>query len=271
MNSSADYPLGYTDAEHERLISQAARMAPITERLFREAGIGLRQRVLDIGSGVGDVALLAAKLVGSAGEVVGVERDAKSIARARVRAAEVGARNISFIHAEVSDVPAGDPFDAVVGRFILMFLPDPAAVLRSLSRLVRPGGILVFQEPSWVPVLALLKPLPVWSAVASLIHETFLCAGANPELGVQLYTVFENAGLPGPSMYAEMVMGKDQSIAEWYYDLLRTLLPQMQQLNLPVETVGNLDTLLRRLQDAAVASNTVVSSPAFVGAWSRID
>ena len=48
---SADYPLGNTDAEHERLIRQAGRVALMTERFFREAGIGLGQRVLDLGSG----------------------------------------------------------------------------------------------------------------------------------------------------------------------------------------------------------------------------
>src|SRR5437660_10359430 len=69
-HSYTDYALGSTDAEHERLIWQAARVAPITERLFREAGIGSGQRVLDIGSGVGDVAILAARLVGPSGEVV---------------------------------------------------------------------------------------------------------------------------------------------------------------------------------------------------------
>ena len=51
-----DYQLGNTDAEHERLIRQASRLAPVTERFFREAGIGSGQRVLDLGSGVGDVA-----------------------------------------------------------------------------------------------------------------------------------------------------------------------------------------------------------------------
>jgi cyclopropane fatty-acyl-phospholipid synthase-like methyltransferase len=55
---SANYPLGHTDAEHERLIRQAAQVAAITERFFHEAGIGPGQRVLDIGSGVGDVAML---------------------------------------------------------------------------------------------------------------------------------------------------------------------------------------------------------------------
>src|SRR5437879_13333164 len=93
---SADYPLGHTDAEHERLIRQAARVAPITERFFREAGIGLGQRVLDLGSGVGDVAMLAARLVGPSGQVVAIERDPKSIAKASARLTDAGFRNVSL-------------------------------------------------------------------------------------------------------------------------------------------------------------------------------
>ncbi len=54
-DSTSHYALGSTDAEHERLIWQAERFGLLTERLFREAGIGPGQRVLDIGSGVGDV------------------------------------------------------------------------------------------------------------------------------------------------------------------------------------------------------------------------
>ena len=54
----------------------------ICERCFREAGIGKGHRVLDVGSGVGDVALLLAHIVGSSGEVVGIERDPRSISRA---------------------------------------------------------------------------------------------------------------------------------------------------------------------------------------------
>src|SRR6516225_11897029 len=98
--SHADYLLGSTDAEHERLIRQAKRIAPITERFFRDAGIGPGQRVLDVGSGVGDVAMLAANLVGPSGEVVGVERDSTTIAKARARVAAAGLRNISFVHGD---------------------------------------------------------------------------------------------------------------------------------------------------------------------------
>src|SRR5262245_1928213 len=110
INSSADYPLGHTDAEHERLIRQAARLAPITERFFRRAGIGRGQRVLDLGSGVGDVSMLVARIVGPSGEIVGVERDARSIARARVRVAEAGLHNVSFAQSDVSQVANDKPF-----------------------------------------------------------------------------------------------------------------------------------------------------------------
>src|SRR5436190_22328069 len=99
---TSDYALGSTDAEHERLIRQAARLAPCTERFFREAGIGAGQRVLDLGSGVGDVAMLVARLVAPSGEVVGIERDRRSLDRARVRVAEAGLQHVSFIQSDVS-------------------------------------------------------------------------------------------------------------------------------------------------------------------------
>jgi protein-L-isoaspartate O-methyltransferase len=99
---TSQYALGSTDAEHERLIRQAERIAPITGRFFREAGIGPGQRVLDLGSGVGDVAMLAAGLVGSTGSVAGVERDTRSIARARVRVAEAGFHNVTFTQGDGS-------------------------------------------------------------------------------------------------------------------------------------------------------------------------
>jgi ubiquinone/menaquinone biosynthesis C-methylase UbiE len=80
----ASYVLGGTGREHERLSRQARIFNPFTERLFRNAGISRGQR----GSGVGDVAMLVAELVGPTGEVVGVERDANTLTKARSRVAE---------------------------------------------------------------------------------------------------------------------------------------------------------------------------------------
>jgi tRNA A58 N-methylase Trm61 len=84
------YPLSSDEFEQERLVRQAAWTAPHTERLFLRAGIGPGQRVLELGSGVGDVSLILARLVGDSGEVVGVERDPRSILRASARIRELG-------------------------------------------------------------------------------------------------------------------------------------------------------------------------------------
>ena len=104
MSSRSDYALGYTNAEHERLIRQADRIEPFTERLFREAGVVEGNRVIELGSGMGDVAMLVARLVGPSGEVVGIERDPNSIARARARVAEAGLSNVTFIETDAKNL-----------------------------------------------------------------------------------------------------------------------------------------------------------------------
>ena len=151
MQSGSSYLLGEASAEHDRLVRQSALFHPLTDRLFREAGIGSGQRVLDVGSGVGDVALLAARLVGPSGAVVGVERDPKALAIAASRAADAGLANVSFIQAEIEGVSAEQLFDAVVGRFIVEYLPNAGEVVRSLAGLLRSGGVMAFQDASWGP------------------------------------------------------------------------------------------------------------------------
>jgi ubiquinone/menaquinone biosynthesis C-methylase UbiE len=257
--------LGSSDAEHERLIRQAAWVDPYTERFFRDAGIGLGQRVLDLGSGVGDVAMIAARLVGPSGEVVGVEGDPRSIARARARAAEAGLHNVSFIQSDVCRFPEDQLFDAAVGRYILMFLPDPVAVLRSVSQVVRPGGVLAFQESCFSSFLRLSAPLPLWAACASLMIETFQRAGASTEMGPALHRIFQEAGLPAPSVHVETLLGAEQ----WMAGVLHSLRPQIRKLNLSHEALGDPDTLPERLQAEVAASNAVTPLPLIFGAWTR--
>jgi ubiquinone/menaquinone biosynthesis C-methylase UbiE len=266
---TSDYAFGHTDAEHARLIRQAARLAPLTERFFREAGIGRGQRVLDLGSGVGDVAILVSKIVGPSGQVVGVERDIRSIGRAKQRVAEAGLRNVSFAQADVGGVTIDKPFDAAVGRFILQFLPDPIGALRSLSQLVIPGGVFAFQEVSWAPTIVLAAHLPFWSASLSLARDLLERSGANTEIGFALYRIFQEAGLPAPTMKMEMLLGSEPDFTRWLSDLLFSLRPQMQRANLPLKVLGDFDTLAERLQAEVAASNTVVPWIAVVGACTR--
>ncbi|MBV8844246.1 MAG: class I SAM-dependent methyltransferase, partial [Bryobacterales bacterium] len=222
-----------------------------------------------LGSGVGDVAMLAARLVGSSGEVVGVERDGRSMARAQARVAEAGLHNVRFLHSDVDQIVCDGPFDAAVGRFILMYLPDPVAVLRSVSQLTRVGGSFAFLEPSWRVGGALAADLPLWSAVVRVSREAFEGSGANPEMGPALFKIFQQAGLPKPVMSLEVPLGSDSDFTRIVCDALISLRPQMERLNLPVVELGDFRDLPLRLRCELDAAGTFVGWPGVVGAWSR--
>ncbi|HUI60740.1 MAG TPA: class I SAM-dependent methyltransferase, partial [Steroidobacteraceae bacterium] len=141
------YALGRSEREYARLARQAELLRPTTQRLFVDAGIGPGMRVLDVGSGAGDVSFLLAKLVGPSGEVLGVDLDAEAVRHSRERAAAAGLGNVRFQQADLSQTAPAGPFDAIVGRLALMYLADPGAGLGRLVRNLRPGGIVAFMEP----------------------------------------------------------------------------------------------------------------------------
>jgi ubiquinone/menaquinone biosynthesis C-methylase UbiE len=267
--NSAPYVLGTTEAEHERLQRQAACLAPFTERLFRDAGITAGQRVLDVGSGVGDVALLAARLVGASGEVVGMDRDRVALAKAMARAAEAGLNNVRFVEADIATAPCGAPFDAVVGRLILQFFPDPVAVLRFLVGAVRPGGVVVFAESNWASFLAQSAHLPLRSLCASLIFETFRRSGARTDMDLALFRAFQQVGFPPPELRLETPIGSDAGTRRWVHDLFCSVHPRFGELGISGASVGDLSTLAARLEAELDATQSYAACIGLVGAWSR--
>jgi len=260
------YVLGYSDAEQDRLIRQATLLAPITERLFREAGIGAGCHVLDIGSGMGDVAIIAARLVGASGEVLGVERNASFVARARERVAAIGFRNVTFIQADANGLAIKGPFDAVVGRLVLNHNPDPVVMLRSVTQLLIPGGVLAFQELAASPALAVAAGLPLWSRVVTPIQDMIHMSGTNPDAGLALSQIFQDAGFPGPHTHLDVPFTQDASIAQLEVDLLRSLAGHH---GASLADLGDLETLVKRIHTEAVSARSAIGFTAVVSAWSR--
>jgi ubiquinone/menaquinone biosynthesis C-methylase UbiE len=125
--AASAYVLGHSERELERLRLQAQLIDPITRQFLIEAGIAPGMRVLDVGCGAGDVAFLAADLVGPTGQVVGVDRSAVALATARTRAEVRSLANVTFHKCELSAMALDQPFDAAIGRYVLCFQPDPAA------------------------------------------------------------------------------------------------------------------------------------------------
>jgi SAM-dependent methyltransferase len=264
------YVLGHSSAEQDRLIAQAMLLAPITERCFRDAGIGAGQRVLDVGCGAGDVSMIAARLVGDEGAVVGIERDASTVAIARARAAACGLRNVRFVEGDVNRIATEGSFDAAVGRLVLNHVRDPVGVLRAIAGVVRPGGAIVFQEGCWGPTIAVATRLPLWSRLLAVIRETFVRSGLNPDLGLDLPRVFEDAGLRRPVAHVDMPLAGDATIADLEIDLFRSLRPAAEQSGVPLLDLGDLDTLAERIHAERAAAHAVVGFLAMVSVWCRV-
>ena len=144
-DSDSGYQLGTGIGEDEvaRLEAQGRAIAPATRMIFAEAGIRPGMRVLDLGCGAGDVAFVAADLVGPDGFVVGVDRSPDALARARLRAGQRGLTQVQFVEGDINDPAPGGPFDAMVERLVLWLVPDPAALLRRQATVLRPGGLVV--------------------------------------------------------------------------------------------------------------------------------
>jgi ubiquinone/menaquinone biosynthesis C-methylase UbiE len=261
------YVLGGASAEHERLVRQAPIFNPLTERLFLDAGIGSGERVLDIGSGVGDVAMLAARLVGPSGAVTCIERDAGTVAVARGRAKRAGLDNVSFIQGDVANVPSAGLFDVVVGRFILEYVPDPGGVVRSLAALLRPGGVMAFQSVWPLSLIQLTPHLPLRAKCAALMYRTFERAGVHLDIELVLYRIFPAAGLPSPNMRIEVAVGDEPNIVRWLHDLFVTLVPRIPKAEL--NEIGDLDTLAARLEAERIAAKSFASCVGVVSAWAR--
>src|SRR5260370_32884805 len=94
---TTNYALGHSPTEIRRLGIQAAILRPITMRLLQDLGVSPGMRILDIGSGAGDVALPAAEVAGESGAVVGIDRSEAAILAARARAGT--ARNVHSLTA----------------------------------------------------------------------------------------------------------------------------------------------------------------------------
>ncbi len=140
----AIYVPGHSEEERQRLIEQGAFLRSFTERLLADAGIGTGMRVLDVGCGVGDVLLLVASLIGPEGTVVGVDKDPLALKRARERVSALSLTNVRFVEGDLRGLTFDEPFDAAVGRCVLMYLADPIEALRGTASHVRPGGIIAF-------------------------------------------------------------------------------------------------------------------------------
>lgn len=265
------YLLGHSEQELQRLTRQAKLVDPMTRRFFEGAGILPGMRVLDIGSGAGDVAFLAADLVGPAGQVVGVDRVRTALDTARARAGERAMNQVSFLEGDPARMTFDSPFDAVVGRYVLMFQEDPVAMLRGVAGHVRPGGIVVFHEIDWAGSRT-LPGAPLYEACVEWIVRAIEDNGADPRMGIKLGSTFAAAGLPAPALALESLVGggDDLERIRFVTEIVGTLRERIERAGIASAVQIGLDTLAERVAEEATRNRSVLACRSEIAAWCRL-
>jgi SAM-dependent methyltransferase len=270
--SHSDYQFGSGEDELARLEVQGRALGPATRMIFTEAGIRSGMRVLDLACGVGDVAFVAADLVGPDGSVVGIDRSPQMVARARLRAEQRGLARVRFVEGDVHDPAPGGPFDAIVERVALMHVPDPAAVLRQQATVLRAGGLVVAIEFDF-PTSRGLPAVPLGSQVFSWLLEAFTKAGI-PSIGPRLWALLREAGLRPLGMIGIQPHfgGLDDPVGISLPDtMLRVFMPLIEGTGVATAEEIGAETLVQRLIDEAQTHSAVVAYPMLLGAWATTD
>jgi ubiquinone/menaquinone biosynthesis C-methylase UbiE len=270
-STETHYVMGHSKHERQRLVHQSHLYGDFTRQLFLTAGLTKGMRVLDVGSGVGDVALLCAELVGHKGEVIGVERDPLAVRAAQERIQAAWVSNVSIVEGDLRTMDFDAPFDAVVGRFVLMYLPDPAAALHTLLSHLRPNGVVAFQEmdfsvlPTAVPASPLLERIRGW------ICQTFEQAGVETQMGFKLYPTFVAAGLSSPQLQMNAALGGGLGFEGYQHvaDSVRSTLAMIEKFGVTTADEVEIDTLADRLRDEVIGRGGCMTLPALVGSWAR--
>ena len=212
--------------------------------------------------------MLAAQLVGPTGSVVSIDQDLASIETARRRVSPIGLENVKFHRADLLTFADGGLFDAIISRLVLEFVPDTTAAIKRLCILLRPGGVMAFQEPSWRIWLASTAHLPLRSAVTMLIHKTFVAGGVNTEMELPLYRGLMAANLT-PQLRIDLPIGDGPEFRSLLYDMLLAIWPRAEALRLPLDTLGDPTMLASRLDDELDANKSFATFVGLVGAFAR--
>lgn len=267
------YVLGHSDFELQRLARQAQFLEPTTREYFRSAGMAPGMRVLDVGSGTGAVAFLAADLVGPSGEVVGTDIAPAAISAARQAAIAGGQAQVSFREGDPGEMAFEGTFDFVVGRYVLWAQADPSEMLRKLTKHLRPGGVVLFHELDWSFVRS--EPaVPTYDRCCRWIIDTFDRSNASLTNTVaRLHRAFLVSGLPPPTMHMRTVIGDAVSAEAWLRavaDIVITLQPAIEQHGVATSADLSPDTIADRLVQEVASSGGIVVGRAEIGAWSRV-
>lgn len=268
MSQPDPYLLGYRKGEQDRLERQALELARESEWLFAEVGVRDGWQVVEIGCGPRGCLGLLSERVGAGGRVIGVERSAEQVERARRFAAERGLSNVELLHGDARATGLPDAsFDLVTARLVLVNVPEPGQILAEMVRLARPGGVIALHEPDSTTQRC-DPPLPAQVRLLELLDSYAAMNGIDRSIGLRVPRMLREAGVLDvrvhPLVHAyPLEHGRRMLLLEFVENardrLLEKKLIRADELD---ELTG---ALKRHLADPA----TLVLSSVFLQTWGR--
>jgi hypothetical protein len=159
----------------------------------------------------------------------------------------------------------------VVGRLILMHLPDPAATLRRLSSFVRPGGVIAFSENDITGARS-IPDMPLFGRVTAGIVRAFEAMGLSPRFGTTLHTIFADAGLGAPRLTLGTPIGTtaDTDILAYAAEVWRLVSPIAQRIGFAIDELADIDEFVPRFREEALAVDALITMPPIITAWTQV-
>lgn len=224
-----EYILGTSDEEIQRLEFQHQVWKHSVLSLWKDAGFGTGQKILDLGCGPGFVSLDLSQLVGPEGNILAVDASGKYISFLNQKMKNTGTKNI---HTEVSDVHALDlpnnSVDGVFARWVLCFVKNPSEVISEAARVLRPGGSLVVMDYFNYKAVNIFPNRESFSQLFNAYYQSLLDHGGTYDIGQFLPKMISDKDLKIVSLQPiNRIAQPGSKIWKWFILFTESYLPKL--------------------------------------------
>ena len=260
------YTVGDGALDRSRLDHLTDIFRPTTLALLDRVGVEPGMACIDVGCGTAGVAFELARRVGPEGRVVGMDIDDLRLDEARTEASERRLSNVEFRVADIRTLsPPEEEFDLVYSRFLVDHVAQPADVVSTMSRMLKPGGTLVMECTDYSGWYC-YPGLAAFDRAVELSAQERLRTGGFPDIGARLPVFSLDAGLVDVQMHIFQYMEFDGAFKRW---ILAALPPGRVQwiVALGIADEAEVNSVLAEVTTHIENPRTTMGTPRFMQCW----